>query len=471
MLNEHASKIERISGDIRRAALEGRRVSFYHGGTNSTRTLERNNTTIVDISDLNEIIEINEKEKYILVEPNISMDVLLKVTLKYGMLPFVIPEFPGITCGGAVSGASLESSSWRYGQFNDSCGEYEVVLGNGEIVQASMDKNPDLFNALSGAYGTLGLITLIKIRLKPASPFVHLRYIFVPAVRVMEELKSRLAAPDFDYVEAIIFNTDNSAIIMGRLVKDVGEGNIQTFTKATDLWFYAHAETVTSDGQIYEEFVPITDYIFRYNRGAFWMGKYFFSLLHLPNTSFVKKLLNPFMNTRKLYDALKAFNLGQYYFLQDFYCPISATQKLLDFTEQHLGIYPIWLCPILPTAAEQKLSPHYQEKPEMLIDVGIWGRTKKYNRPVELNRMFEEYLNEIGGRKMLYAHAYYPEDMFWKVYDDAWYISLREKYQAQSAFPDVWQKVHVAPKPYKITVGRGIVQMLRDWIQKKNLNN
>jgi FAD/FMN-containing dehydrogenase len=41
------------------------------------------------------------------------MDKLVKATLKYGLVPPVVTEFPGITVGGAIQGAAAETSSFR----------------------------------------------------------------------------------------------------------------------------------------------------------------------------------------------------------------------------------------------------------------------------------------------------------------------------------------------------------------------
>lgn len=466
MIEEHLQKVSRISQQIVEFRKLDKHIRFFHGGTNSTRT-QINKLSSIDISDLNQIIEINKKEKYIIVEPNVPMDLLLDATLKEELVPFIIPEFPGITCGGAVSGTSLESSSWKYGQFNDCCEEYEVILGNGEIVKASITENSDLFYGISGAYGTLGLITQIKIKLRDAKQYVKLVYEQVSTEKAVIELENRLAHGNFDYIESIIFDKERAVIITGTLADQDKQTANQTFFHKSDPWFYEHAKSFTNTCT---ELVPITDYIFRYNRGAFWMGEYFFSLLNLPNSSYLKKLLNPFMNTRKLYSSMHAFNMGHIYFLQDFYCPIENAQEFIDFIHKELNIYPLWLCPIKPTNSNQKLSPHFIQDTKMLIDVGVWGKTKKYRNSISVNRLFEEYLLKVNGRKMLYAYAYYTKNEFWSIYDYEWYKNLTTKYKAMNVFPEVWGKVHVSDKSNKIKVGRGISKMLLEWIKGKNLN-
>ena len=71
-----------------------------------------------------------------------------------GLLPKVVPELEGITLGGAVAGCSVESMSYRYGGFHDTCLEYEVVTGTGE--RRVLGPGDELFHMIHGSYGTLG---------------------------------------------------------------------------------------------------------------------------------------------------------------------------------------------------------------------------------------------------------------------------------------------------------------------------
>ena len=52
---------------------------------------------------------------------------LVAATLRHGLVPIVVPELKTITIGGAVAGCSIESMSFRYGGFHDTCLEYEVI--------------------------------------------------------------------------------------------------------------------------------------------------------------------------------------------------------------------------------------------------------------------------------------------------------------------------------------------------------
>lgn len=70
--------------------------------------------------------------------------------VKYGLIPPVVMEFPGITAGGGFAGTGGESSSYKYGYFNETVNSVEMVLGNGDIVTASEKENSDLFYGASG---------------------------------------------------------------------------------------------------------------------------------------------------------------------------------------------------------------------------------------------------------------------------------------------------------------------------------
>jgi FAD/FMN-containing dehydrogenase len=467
---EHDAYVKNIAQEIKHIAESGgKRINFTHGGTNSTRTEANQDFAFVDITQLNDILEISRDGQYALVEPNVSLDTLLRATLEHNLVPQVIAEFPGITCGGAVNGASLESSAYRYGQFNDTAEEYELVLGNGAIITASRVENEDLFYGISGSYGSLALLTLIKLRLRPAGKYVRVTWEPVQGRQAaVDTLMTRCAESTIEYAEALLFSPNDGVVITG-VMTDHAEKEPVAFTHASDPWFYLHAQEVSKSNAVSHEYVPTFDYIFRYNRGAFWMGEYALSLLHFPHHRLMRYVLNPWMNTRKLYDALHATNISQDYFIQDFYVPADKTSEFIAYCDEKLHIYPLWLCPVKPTRDPQKLSPHYIAT-NMLIDVGIWGQSEKYLQDrIGLNTEFEAYAETVGARKMLYAHAYYSKEAFWRIYDHEWYAALRSKYHAEPGFPEIWDKVHVIPHSFQHHMIRGGLQMVLETFEGKHL--
>ena len=131
----------------------------------------------IDISDLNEITHIDPEKRICIAEPGVTFVDLVTATIKYRLVPIIVPELKTITIGGAVAGCSIESMSYKYGGFHDTCLEYEVITAKGEVLICTPDnENSLLFQMVHGTFGTLGIISKLKFRLIPAKPFVKVTY-------------------------------------------------------------------------------------------------------------------------------------------------------------------------------------------------------------------------------------------------------------------------------------------------------
>lgn len=457
-IEQHALNTKYLQSEVRNFYQKGKKFRIYHGTTNSTRFVKFKKGEYIDISKFNKIISISETERYILVEPNVPMDKLIEETLKFGLVPPVVPEFPGITIGGAVQGGAEESSSFKYGMVHDCCLEYEIVLGNGELVTASSKKNPDLFWGIAASYGSLGITTLIKLKLVPAKDFVHLTYHPVTSfTEAIDFIKSQ-SRTGVDFIDSIMFSKDRGVVMTGTFA-DTSTLPVSTFHRAKDDWFYLHADKISKLSENYEEQIPLKDYFFRYDRGAFWMGQYDFKVLRIPFVWFTRYIFNIFFNTRTLFRIIHETGFSQKYFIQDFNLPSDTTEEFLNIADIKLGIYPLWICPLAP--GKNDLLSANCIKTDLVFNIGIWGEADvDFDQFVKLNKYFEQTSNTLGGRKMLYAHQYYSEDEFWSVYNRTWYNNLREKWVANKTFPSVYEKSFVSER-YRPSILLGVFNFLK----------
>lgn len=454
---QHDLGVKNIQAQTRDFFTRGQKVKIYHGSTNSTRAQKFEKDKFIDVSRLSNILEINSIENYVLVEPNVPMDKLVEETLRRHLVPPVVMEFPGITVGGGIQGGAGESSSFKHGLFHDTCLEYEIVLGNGDVITTSPTQNGDLFYGTACSYGSLGIITLVKLRLVPAKEFVRLKYHHVNSFEEATKLTEQKSGESVDFVDGIMFSK-NRGIVMAGDFADKSDLPVSTFSKASDEWFYLHADKISKRRGTYEELIPTKDYFFRYDRGGFWVGRYAFSYFHLPFVRPLRYLLDRFFKTRTLYRFLHATNLSQQYFVQDLSLPKETVLKFMYFVNDEMKIYPLWICPLRP-GSRDRLSPNILET-DLVINIGVWGETSRnYDEFIRINRNVENKVAELHGRKVLYAHAYYPKDEFWQIYDKKWYDALREKYFAVKVFPDVYEKTKVSEK-YKPSVSSGILKIL-----------
>ncbi|KAK8071404.1 hypothetical protein PG997_011607 [Apiospora hydei] len=450
----HESLVDAIAAEVRNFYQRKQGFRIFHGSTNSTRPAHEDR--VIDISPLNRVLKIDSQARTAVVEPNVPMDKLVDATLQDGLMPPVVMEFPGITVGGGFAGSAGESSSFKHGYFSETVNWVEMVLGDGRVVRASRCENEDLFHGAAGAAGTLGIITLLELRLVPVKAYVKVTY--HPTASIEEAVESITKETDNsenDYVDGILYSR-NSGIVMTGFLTDEKPPSVgaQTFSRPWDPWFYMHvqkrAQNPPGSGLELVDYIPIRDYLFRYDRGGFWVGREGFKYFgFVPFNGLTRWFLDDFLHARMLYRALHGAKRYLGFMIQDLAIPYSTCQDLIEYTADSLDIWPLWLCPLRgmqaptfhPCTIPAVDAVHMTPQP--MINVGLWGRAS--NNPeyfVKQNRDLERCLRELGGRKVLYSQTYYPEKEFWELYDRTWYEALRQKYKA-TTLPSIYEKVRV----------------------------
>lgn len=457
----HRATVSLISNTIKAFYARSEPYRIFHGSTNSTRPAHlKKSARLVDISRLSNVLEVDRSKRVALVEPNVPMDRLVEATLPHGLVPPVVMEFPGITAGGGLAGTAGESSSFRWGYFDESVRRVEMVLPDGEVVNVDgIGKHSDLFRGAAGAVGTLGVTTLLELQLIEAKRFVKTTYRPISrvedAVRVVRE---ECLKKENDYVDGILFSKDHGVIISGQMTDEppVKPQDIKTFSGPWDPWFYLHVQDITkalpsssSTNEVMTEHIPLAEYLFRYDRGGFWVGAAAFDYFKpVPFNRFFRWFLDDFLHTRMLYRALHASGESAKFFVQDLALPYDTVEQFVDYTAETLDIWPLWLCP-LKTPQGPTFHPHLRNgSGNEMLNIGVWGwGPADRDEFVRVNRDLETKVNELGGMKWLYAHTYYTSDEFWDMYGNKeWYQDLRNKYKATS-LPNVYDKVRVKDSP------------------------
>jgi len=136
------------------------------------------NSLLIDTSRMNRILEINEEDMYVTVEPGVTWAEMTATLNEKGLrTPFWGP-FSGLaaTVGGSMAQNSVSLGSGTYGISADSVLCFEVVLPGGKILRtgsAAIDTSvpffrgygPDLTGLFTGDAGVLGLKARITFRL------------------------------------------------------------------------------------------------------------------------------------------------------------------------------------------------------------------------------------------------------------------------------------------------------------------
>lgn len=276
------------------------------------------------------------------------------------------------------------------------------------------------------------------MRLVEAKEFVHIHYCRLDSLPTGINELYEMRTGSFDYLDGIVFSKEHAVAITGTQIDKscVPQGiRIRTFSDAKDDWFYRHVGRKTKDlppGGRTDDYVPLTEYLFRYDRGGFWVGELGYNYFgYIPFNGFIRWLLDDFSLTRTLYHALHATGVSRELVIQDVAVPWKNAVDLINHIDEELGIWPLWLCPLgktdLPTFHPATTSQG-QTSPTEMLSIGIWGwRPKEFDQFVAINRGLEMKLEELGGRKWLYAATFYTEEEFWEVYDRKWYEEIRSQ--------------------------------------------
>jgi decaprenylphospho-beta-D-ribofuranose 2-oxidase len=156
---------------------------------------------ILDMRDMNRILEFDEESAQITVEAGTRIiDIYRAVHQHLLMLP-ASPTESHSSVAGAICANVNGKEAWRNGSFAHQVVRLTLLLANGETI--IVDRSHELFNAVVGGIGLLGVILDATLQLKPIpSPFVEINRI--PATNV-DALLQRMTQVKQSYDAAVVW--------------------------------------------------------------------------------------------------------------------------------------------------------------------------------------------------------------------------------------------------------------------------
>jgi FAD/FMN-containing dehydrogenase len=400
-------------------------------GHEARRRPERAGPTL-DLRALDRILAIDPIRRTAIVEPQVTMAQLVAECGRHGLAPPVVPEFPEITVGGAVQGLAAESSSHRWGLFHESVEWLDVVLGDGSLLRVSNTEHPDLFSALPGSYGSLAVVTLVKLELvrRTASLIVHHR---------------RMDLTDFLDDESLLENAFLDAVCdRGREVvvttANPDPSPSRSLPTYRPRWYgrYYCDHVMDTTSETGPEIVAWPDYLFRYDRGAFWIAP-----TKLGRSLTRRLLWGGFAHAANLYrlrlSKQELLTKPSTRLVQDCIVPVEHVVEFLDVIRGAVS-GPLWLLPIVCGAESL-----FGLRPGRWLNVGIYVRTDLPEDEVPaFNRRIERVLARIGGRKTLHADLFCTRQQFDAIYDMDEYERLRSTYRASPTLASIHEKLGIS---------------------------
>lgn len=437
----HVRRRERVVAQLRAhtAAHPGTPVSFKKKAVAHQvpkRNDKRHTDAKIDVSDLDEILEIDPIRMTCTAEPGVTFDALVDETLKYGLVPTVVPELKTITVGGAVAGCSLESMSFVYGGFHDSCLEYEVVTANGDVLRCTpTNEHALVFQMIHGSFGTLGVLTKLKFGLVPAKPYVKMTY---ETHRTLAEYKAaihrRFVDRDVDFMDGIIHSPDKWVLSLGQFVDDAPYTNSYDWTKV----YYQ------STAKRKEDYLKTKDYFFRYDRGVTNVHpKSFLGRLLLGKVMDSDRLLRLAQRLRKVVLPSKAEDDTV---TLDMFIPFSKLDDFFAWYRGAIDFFPLWCVPYRRVRDYEWIDPRVLADldDELFCDIAIYGCKQPPAR--NYYREIEEALARMNSLKTLISYNYYSPDEFWRTFNKPNYDAVKKITDPNDVFRDLYTKTVLAAR-------------------------
>jgi FAD/FMN-containing dehydrogenase len=424
-------------------------VRLAKSTSNLFRVRDANTSPGLDVSAFAGVLHVDVEARTADVLGMTTYEDLVDATLRYGLMPLVVPELKTITLGGAVTGMGIESTSFHNGCPHESVLDFDVLTGDGRVVTVTPDgDHADLFTGFPNSYGTLGYALRLRIELQPVKPFVVLEHYphtsASEAATTMDEIavSGEYRGRPVDFLDGVVFDADQIVVTVGRFVDDAPY--LSDYTRRRI--YYKSLEQRSSD------YLSIHDYIWRWDTDWFWCSR----ALGVQNP-FVRPFLPRRLLRSDVYWKVVGFERRHGWkqsldvrmgkpereaVIQDIEVPAARLGEFLDFFGAEIGVTPLWLCPLRQRTPNITWDLYSLDPDITYINVGFWSSvaTKPGQREGHHNRLIEDKVTELGGRKSLYSSSYYQEDDFWRVYNGSQYQLLKKQYDPQGRLLDLYAK-------------------------------
>jgi FAD/FMN-containing dehydrogenase len=310
------------------------------------------------------------------------------------------------------------------------------VSGAGEVLTVSREREPHLFHMIHGSYGTLAILTRLTFRLVPAKRYVRLAYRRFSTPGAFEaELRARIAAADFPFIDAIVHGPDELVLCLGAFS--------DTAPYTSDYrWLDIYYKSTRRRS---EDYLTTEDYCFRYDTECHWLtrtvpplewkpvrfavGKVFLGSTNLIRWS---KRLDRVLALKKRPDVVV-----------DVFVPSRRFRDFFDWYTRGLAFYPLWIVPYRIAEPYPWVAPAHAAGfgDELFLDCAVYGK-RNADPAVDWSQALEEKTYELGGIKTLISRNHHTPEQFWRIYDQPGYVRAKSRLDPHNVFPSLYEKFH-----------------------------
>ncbi len=155
-----------IRAALAAARQAGQSVALMGAGLSYSDCFFNEGQTVIDVSALDRILEWDPESGVMRVEAGVTfLTALHRSLLDRWVLP-VVPGARHVTLGGALASNVHGKNCFRVGNFSSCVLSAKVLLASGDELECSPQQNPDIFAALPGSQGCLGVVLEMRLQLE-----------------------------------------------------------------------------------------------------------------------------------------------------------------------------------------------------------------------------------------------------------------------------------------------------------------
>ncbi len=194
------TSVDEILEAFHLAKKEGLTIALRGAGRSYNDAALNSAGMVLDLQGMIKILEWNPETGVVTAEPGVTLEKLWQVVLPDGWWPPVVSGTMTTTLGGCLGMNIHGKNNFRMGTIGDHVLEFTALLPTGAKITCSSKKNGDLFRAMIGGMGMLGVFISITLQMKK----IHSGLLQVhayPVHSLEEQLKALLdGAPQHDYI-------------------------------------------------------------------------------------------------------------------------------------------------------------------------------------------------------------------------------------------------------------------------------
>lgn len=191
--------VDEVAEVLQTARQKGLTVTLRGAGRSYNDAALNAGGIVMDLQALNHILEWQPETGMIRCEPGVTLQQLWQKVLPDGWWPPVVSGTMTTTLGGCLGMNIHGKNNYKAGTIGEHVSDFKALLPGGGEVSCSPTKNGDLFHAMIGGMGMLGIFTSITLQMKRMhSGLLQVKAWNVPNLKVhLDEIESHKDEADY----------------------------------------------------------------------------------------------------------------------------------------------------------------------------------------------------------------------------------------------------------------------------------